>query len=461
LRINNNFAPDLEKSKFCQYENTGKRILNYNPMNKKSAYQSSILMLLVYIISSFTLLSASANSLSNDIKSDDDMRWKVNNLGVNIEFKYTPEVKAYIKRYTKAGRNSSQGILGKIPVYFPVFEKALKEKNLPEELKILAIVESHLNVNAYSKAGAAGLWQFIKGTARHYNLKVRSNYDQRYSVEESTNAALDFLNDLHNEFDDWTLALAAYNCGAGNVRKAIRRSGGYKDFWKIQRYLPKETRNYIPKFIAISYMLKHYREYNISPIIPNKMYFSTAEARVYKHLSFKKISDITGLPMEIIKNMNSAYRRNYIPVNSQGYKLVLPKNAMFALQDFEGYDKIKYITEKNFNYSKYIVDKFSREVAINLLGEKYKFKVSTVAPLSLNLIINKNSISRKFSPKFSIQNTPKQISNEFIYYSLKPGESIMDVAMNFNNVNMVDIMRWNNIGLRHPPKAGTKLLIKK
>lgn len=433
-------------------------------MNKKSAYQSSILMLLVYIISSFTMLSASnrIDAVSTSL-NEEDIRLKVNNLGVNMEFKYTPEVKAYIKRYTKQGKNSSQGILGKIPVYFPVFEKIIKEKNLPEELKILAIVESHLNVNAYSKAGAAGLWQFIRGTAKHYDLKVNSNYDQRYSVEESTNAALNFLNDLHTEFDDWTLALAAYNCGAGNIRKAIRKSGGNKDFWYIKKYLPKETRNYIPKFIAISYLLKHYREYDISPTIPNKMYFSTSEAKVYKHLSFKKISDITGLPISLIKNMNGAYRKNYIPANSKGYKLVLPRDAMYTLQDFEGYDKIKFIADKNFNYSKYIIEKYPREIAMNLLGNSYKIEVNIISPILISTLFKNNNFKReiKFTP-ITIKNSKFQINEkDFFYYSLKPGESLMDVAMNFKNIDMVDIMRWNNIGLRHPPKAGSKILIKK
>ncbi len=459
MKISDSFAVYLKKFKFYQERILITDFKNINPMNKKSAINSSILMLLLYILSLGSLLATSTDH-TKSVFSEDEMKWKVMNLGREIDFKYTPEVRKYIKTYTKNGRTSSELILGKIPVYFPLFEKIIKEKNLPKELSVLAIVESHLNVNAYSKAGAAGLWQFIKGTAKNYNLKVRSNFDERYDVERSTNAALDFLNDLHTEFGDWTLALAAYNCGAGNVRKAIRKSGGVKNFWTIKRFLPRETRNYVPKFIAISFMLEHYKEYNLLPQVPDKSFFSTAEARIYKHLNFRQISDVTGVSLSIIKKMNSAYRRNYIPLSSHGYKLVLPKNALFTLLEFEGYKKVEFVKENSFDYSKYLIGKFSRETAAYLLGKDYRMEISIMTPVRMQDIFY-NAMERR-TIKFSM---PKPVLvktrlNNSLFHKLKVGETLDDVAMNYDNVSAIDIMQWNNINIKHPPRIGTLLIIK-
>ncbi len=459
MKISDSFAIYLKKFKFCQEIILITDFKNINPMNKKSAINSSILMLLLYILS-LGSLRASSTDHSKSVFSEDEIKWKVMNLGGDIDFKYTPEVRKYIKTYTKNGRTSSELILGKIPVYFPVFEKILVEKNLPKELSVLAIVESHLNVDAYSKAGAAGLWQFIKGTAKNYNLTVRSNFDERYDVERSTNAALDFLNDLYAEFGDWTLALAAYNCGAGNVRKAIRKSGGVKDFWAIKRYLPRETRNYVPKFIAISFMLEHYKEYDLLPQVPDKSFFSTAEARIYKHLNFRQISDVTGVPLSIIKKMNNAYRRNYIPLSSHGYKLVLPKNALYTLLDFEGYKKVEFVKENNFDYSKYLIGKFSRETSAYLLGKDYRMEISIMPPVRIQDLFY-NAIEKR-TIKFSM---PKPVlvksnANNFLCHKLEAGETLVDVATNYRNVSAIDIMKWNNINIKHPPRIGTCLIIK-
>jgi len=460
LKISDSFAVYLKKFKYCQEINSDNRFKNINPMNKKSAINSSILMLLLYILS-FGSLSATSIEKPSSSFSEDEMKWKVMNLGKDIDFKYTPEVRKYIKIYTKRGRKSSELILGKVPVYFPVFEKILEEKNLPPELKVLAIVESHLNVDAYSKAGAAGLWQFIKGTAKKYKLKVHSNFDERYDVEQSTRAALNFLDDLHTEFGDWTLALAAYNCGAGNVRKAIRRSGGIKNFWSIKRFLPRETRNYVPKFIAISFMLEHYKDYNLLPEAPDKLFFSTAEAKIYKHLNFRQISDVTGVPLSIIKKMNGAYRRNYIPLNTHGYKLVLPKNALFTLLDFERYKNVEFVKENKFDYSRYLAGKFSRETTAYLLGTGYRMEISQMNPIKMQILF-RNSLARR-KPEF-IMPKPELMkirNSSTLFYVLKAGETLDDVALNYENVSVIDIMHWNNINIKNPPRIGTKLIIKK
>ncbi len=439
-----------------------KPIKKINPMNKKTAYYSGIFILLVYLNITTGSLFASAPDSHNSVYSDENIAAKINNLGGNIKFKYTKEVKDYIRRYTKPGRSGSEEILGRIPVYFPVFEEKIKNRQLPEELKVLAIVESHLDVGAYSKAGAAGLWQLIKGTAKQYDLSVRRNFDERFSVEESTDAALDFLSDLYAQFNDWTLALAAYNCGPGNVRKAIRRSGGKRDFWKIMKYLPKETRNYVPKFIAISYLLEHYKEYGIEPQLPDKRYFETAEATVYKHLTFSEISDITNVPMDVIRKMNYAYRKNYIPANSKGYKLTLPKQALYTLLEYYNYDKIEFSKENNYDFSKYILDNFPREIAMELLGSKYRYDIEVLQVRKPKIVFTENNVRRLPGNKMVDVSKYKvdQFESSFVYHELKPGESIEKVAMDYG-VKPEDVMRWNDIHLVSPPRSGSMLKIEK
>lgn len=428
-------------------------------MNKITAYISGILMVMLCVLSPADM-EGKARPYSYPGMSDEEMRVEIRNLGKNIQFKYTREVREYIERYSKPGRAGTERILERIPVYFPQFEAKLEEKGLPEELKILAIVESHLNVGAYSKAGAAGLWQLIKGTAKHYDLEVRGNYDERYAVEESTEAALNFLQDLYNQFGDWTLALAAYNCGPGNVKKAIKLSGGKRDFWKIKKYLPKETRNYVPKFVAISYILKHYREYGIEPSIPDKNYFNTADARVYRHLTFKEIADITGVPMEVIKNMNYAYRKNYIPASTSGYKLTLPVEALYTLISMDENGKIEFIKEHKYDYSKYILANFDNDIAASLLGYKMRFEFEKIVTGIRPVYYNKITIPRQFR-RFYLANKRRAVEKySFSYYKLKPGESMTEVAMNLE-VPLDKLMRWNNLNASSPqPRAGSFIRIK-
>lgn len=430
-------------------------------MNKKTAYNSGIFILLIYL-NLTAVFSYAAGYPSYSTESGDDLiADKITDLSSDINFKYTPEVKEYIKRYTKPGRSGSERILGKIPVYFPVFEEKIKARNLPEELKVLAIVESHLNVEAYSKAGAAGLWQLIKGTAKQYNLRVGRSIDERYSVEESTEAALNFLSDLYDQFDDWTLALAAYNCGPGNVRKAIRRSGGEKDFWKIKRFLPKETRNYVPKFVAISYLLKHFRDYGIQPDIPDKRFFETADALVYRHLTFKEISTVTGLPMDIIKKMNYSYRRNFIPANTKGYKLTLPKSALFTLLDRNGYSQMEFDKEHKYDFSKYIIKNFSPEVAMNLLGSKYKWDINML-DINIPLLTKANGDFSKLTEPLVVKSKTRMEldRSKYTFHELKAGETLSDVSVEYN-VRIEDLMRWNDIYISSPPQMGASIRIRK
>ena len=385
-----------------------------------------------------------------------------NKLSNFIDTKYTSEVGKYVEYYSSTSSVTSE-FLGKLPVYFPTFEEKIREQNLPDELKILAIVESHLKFSAYSSAGAAGIWQFISGTAKAYDLKVSKVYDERFMVEESTIAALRHLNDLYATFENWTLALAAYNCGAGNVKKAITRAGGSKDFWTLMKYLPSETRNYVPKFIAISYILEHFNEFGIKPVPLEQDYYDIAQAIVYKHLDFNYISKITGVSVEMIKNLNYAFRKGYIPANPQGYKLILPKYALFELLNHDGYDHIEFDKELNLNYSRYIVNNFPRDVASYMLENGVHHDI-------VNAIQNHNLRKLNFDNNRTPIKSPMVINEAYsireedegtVYYTLKNGESLYDVSKKFDNVSISDILRWNGYSVNKMPKAGALIKILK
>lgn len=260
--------------------------------------------------------------------ADDVLEQRIQNLYSQLDLRLTPEVKKYIYDYTVKHRYSAEDFLGRSGIYFPMFEEKLSEKGLPDEIKCLAIVESNLKPTAVSPYGATGLWQFIQSTGELYNLDKNKYIDDRRDPVKSTEAAADFLLDLYQKYNDWTLALAAYNCGPGNVNKAIRRSGK-SDYWSIRSYLPKETQMYIPKLVAVIYVTQYYYEHNLTPKEVDIEFQNTRTAKVWDGLSFAEVQKISGLSMDIIKKLNPQYIRNYVPENNGENLLTLPANEMF------------------------------------------------------------------------------------------------------------------------------------
>lgn len=279
-------------------------------------------------------LIATSNSYCNsdEAELDEKIENRILSLGSSVDARYSSEVKSRVDQYIRRQKKMSEILIGRSAIYFPTFERILKEKGIPDDIKYLSVVESGLKPVATSGAGAAGLWQFMRPTGRMMGLKITRTVDERRDVEKSTAAAADYLLKLYNQFDDWTLAIAAYNCGPGNMRKAIRRSGGKRNFWEIKKFLPKETREYVPKFIAISYVMNYYYDHDITPKMPEEGLVNTSSAKVFESINFRKLGKEVDIDLEILKTLNPSFIRNYIPKSIDGkYTLVLPTPEMIIV----------------------------------------------------------------------------------------------------------------------------------
>ena len=253
---------------------------------------------------------------------------RLNRLPNVIEMPYNEVVRKFIDQYCTRLRRSVSYMLGANNFYVPIFEEALESYQLPLELKYLPVIESALNPSATSRVGAAGLWQFMITTGKSYGLDVNSLIDERRDPIKSSYAAAHYLQDLYKIFGDWTLVIAAYNCGPANVNKAIRRAGGSQDYWQIYPYLPRETRGYVPAFIAANYVMNYYCEHGICPAVAD-LALDTDTVLISRNLHFRQISDICQVPMEEIRSLNPQYKKDIIPGESMPCTLRLPQEVLY------------------------------------------------------------------------------------------------------------------------------------
>ncbi len=252
-----------------------------------------------------------------------------------VSLSYNNTVKNFITMYTVRKPKLVAIMLGLGNYYFPMFEEALAKYGLPMELKYLPIIESALNPNANSSANAVGLWQFMYSTGKMYKLEISTFIDERRDPQKETDAAARYLRDLYSMYKDWHLVIAAYNCGPGTINKAIKRSGDAKDYWKIYYRLPKETRGYVPAFIAANYVMNFYQSHNIFPKAPN-FPIITDTLMINDYLNFTQISEVIGVPIEQIRCLNPQYRRDIIPASKgKSYSLVLPQDQVSAYLENE------------------------------------------------------------------------------------------------------------------------------
>lgn len=346
----------------------------------------------------------------------------------NIE--YHPALENTIKAFLKNRPKAFERLMAISEYYFPMFEEHLAKYNIPLELKYLAIVESALNPRAKSRVGASGLWQFMYPTGKQYNLEVTSYVDERYDPLKATEAACQYLSSLYGIFGDWSMVLAAYNCGPGNVSKAIRRSGGSQNYWNIRKNLPKETANYVPAFLATFYIYEFKKEHGIMPKKAPVTYFETDTIMVKKQMSFKQISDLLDIPVDQLEFLNPIYKLKVIPFEAdKPHYLRLPKNKMGLFVSNE---------EKIYAYLNYL--------------ETYKEKTKTEFIASTS----KDSIASGIDSTSTVINKPK-FERKTQFHIIKSGESLGKIADKYN-VSISELKKWNSIK-GNTIQAGKKLKI--
>ena len=284
-----------------------------------------------WYLQNYAVLDADVEKRDAGEVSDEEYIKRLQNMPTTIEMPYNQIVRSYIDRYVKRHRTLVEEMLGMSLYYMPIFEQALEQEGMPLELKYLPVIESALNPVAVSRAGACGLWQFMVGTGKGLGLEVNSLVDERRDPYRSSAKAAVYLKNLYNIYNDWSLAIAAYNCGPGNVNKALRRAGGdNKDFWEIYPYLPKETRGYVPAFIAANYVMTYFKYHNISPSLAKKPLI-TDTVNVTRRVHFNQISRVLNMPIEEIRALNPQYRSDIIPANSErSYTLCLPSTQVYS-----------------------------------------------------------------------------------------------------------------------------------
>lgn len=390
-----------------------------------------------------------------------------------IELVFNKHVKSYIDVYAVQKRDKTARILGLADVYFPMFEQCLDKYNMPLELKYLAVVESALNPTAGSHAGAKGLWQFMYGTGKVYKLNSTTLVEDRFDPLKSTEAACQHLQDLYDTFGDWFLALAAYNSGAGNVRKAIKRAGGIKNYWAIWPFLPRETRGYVPAFIAVNYIMNYSEEHNICPLDPGIMKDGTDTVMVHQPLHFEQLNEMLGIPMSDLKFFNPQYKQQIIPATEKKpYILQIPENyvdayvqnekALYEFKTKRGVDKEKLQEEmkKISDRSVHIVKSGEN---LGSIAKKYHVSVSQLKKwnnLKGTNIYPKQKliVYASGAPMAQAGNSaPVERSTTQQVHVVKSGETLGKIASKYK-CSVTDIKKWNNLKST-TIKAGQKLKV--
>lgn len=372
-----------------------------------------------------------------------------------INLVYNHVVNNYIKLYSNRKRNLTARLLGLGHFYFPLFEEYLDKYDMPLELKYLAIVESALQPQAGSRAGAKGLWQFMYSTGKMYGLQSNSFIDDRFDPVMSTIAACEYLTDLYDIYGDWSLALAAYNSGPGNVNRAIRNAGGVKSYWAVWPFLPRETRGYVPAFIAVNYIMNYPAEHNIFPIDPGQNYYDIDTVKVNDVLSFEQVAEMFDMELKTIKFLNPRYKKGIIPANDGNeYYLRLPYNVAADYREFEK-EVYAYKTLNGIKKDKLLAEiekAKSRRVHIIRSGEnlgsiakKYRTSVSKLRRWN-NLrgsMIYPGQKLVVFSPGY-VRNSKKTVKSNNGFHKVRRGETLGLIAKTYR-VRVSDLKRWNNL----------------
>ena len=410
-----------------------------------------------------------------------------------ISLPYNNIIRNHIIYYTEKMPQKMETVLGLAAYYMPIFEEIFDSYDLPIELTAMAVIESALNTKAVSRARAKGMWQFMYSTAKRYGLTINSYVDERFDPITSAHAAAQYLRDSYLIFNDWPLAIASYNCGAGNVNKAIRRSGGGKSFWEVYRYLPRETRGYVPSFIAALYSMRYYKEHNLTPT-PVVMPPHLDTIAVNKMLHFEQIAHYTGISVEELRTHNPQYLHDIIPGVERQYILRLPyqytpsfidnEAAIYKYRDsiyFNPSTLKKLQNNSSIGDGERITHKVRKGETLSHISMKYGVSVNNIrrwngikgnnirvgqkiviysnnkGPASSSSASSKTSSSSK-SDKSSVKTTE---DGGYLYYTVKSGDNLWDIAKKFDGVSYEQIMKINGFTKKSKIYPGNKIKIKK
>ena len=397
-----------------------------------------------------------------------------------IELPYNETVRRCINIYIERRRNLIENMLGLESIYFPMIEETLDKYGLPLELKYLVIIESAMNPLALSKAGASGLWQFMLPTGKIYGLEINSLIDERRDPIKSTDAACRFLKDMYDTYGDWNLAIAAYNCGGGNVNKAIRRAGGKKDYWAIYPYLPKETRSYVPFFIAANYVMNYYAYHHLYPV-QTYLPLATDTVMINQTIHFDQIAEILEIDKEKIRSLNPQYKVDIIPGNFkpqiltlpaiQAYTFVEKENEIASHRVDELFTNRRYVKESTTsNRIEKITHKVANKETVLTIADKYGVTAANIrkwnglrsnrVAVGKNLILHidngglpiRKTEAKPASPtsssvaqRASASSSKSNVQDNTGLYKVQQGDSYYSIAQKFPGYSHKDLMKLNNV----------------
>ena len=388
----------------------------------------------------------------------------------NVE--YNPSLESVIKSYLKNRRETLQRLMALSEFYFPLFESELDKHDIPLELKYLSIVESALKPRAKSRVGATGLWQFMFATGKMYGLNVSSYVDERSDPIKSTEAASKYLSKLYEIFGDWDLALAAYNSGPGNVSKAIRRSGGYQNYWNIRPFLPRETAGYLPAFLATMYIFEYAEEHGFKKVKPDFRYMETDTIQIKHMITLDQVSELLDVPIEELQFLNPSYKLDIIPyIEGENYALRLPRYAIgkFVNNETQIYAYVKSEFDKREKPLPQFFDSDAKTIYrvksgdyLGKIARIYGVRVSQIKQWNglrtNNLRIGQRLTIYPRNPSASISNTDNNSTPKTVVvdgkktYKVQKGDSLWSIAQKFPGVSVQNIKDWNDI-------SGTKLTV--
>ncbi len=430
-----------------------------------------------YVLKDDEILITELDELPTELLKE---RLKVLDSKTPFHIEYNPQLEQIIKTYLIRRKSSFSNLMEKARYYFPMFEEQLDKYDIPLEMKYLAIVESALKPRARSRVGATGLWQFMYQTGKQFDLDVSSYVDERSDPYRATEAACKYLSSLYNIFGDWDLALAAYNSGPGNVNKAIRRSGGSKNYWNIRHNLPRETAGYVPAFYATLYIFEYANEHNIKAKESSLMYFETDTVQVKRQLTFEQIYETLNVDIEVLQFLNPQYKLDIIPyIKEKNYTLALPvkdignfvsnEQQIYAYASAEEAKREKPLPEY-IEMNNRITYKVKSGDFLGKIADKYGVSVSKIKQWnnmrSTNLRIGQRLTI--YPRRLNVTTTSKQTKTtsktaipkgEFNTYTVKSGDSLWLIAQKYVNVSVQNIKDWNNIWSVKSLQPGIKLKI--